>query len=44
MEHNLKKAVESGKITAEQVADHVLTAIQEKHFLHSHTLQNKACN
>jgi len=32
MEKNLKKAVESGKITAEQVADHVLTAIQEKHF------------
>ena len=32
MEKNLKKAVESGKISAEQVADHVLAAIQDKHF------------
>jgi hypothetical protein len=32
MEENLKKAVESGKISAAQVADQVLQSIREKHF------------
>ena len=32
MEENLKKAVASGKISADQVADQVLQSIREKHF------------
>ena len=32
MEENLKQAVESGKISAAQVADQVLQSIREKHF------------